>query len=411
VTTPSGTGTLAGFIYVPVPTIVAGGPLTFATGGSVLLTASPGTGYSYQWLKNGVIISGATAATYTVTQTGSYTVSITANITSQTSVATIVNVIPIPTITSFTPTTATKSAAVSITGTNFTGATAVNFGGTAASSFTVNSATNITAIVGSGASGSVSVTTPGGVATLAGFSCVFTLPATNFTIAANSATCRGSANGIITITAAQNLNYTATITGGSVNATYPFTTGTTINNLTAGTYNVCFTVAGQSSYQQCFTVVITEPKDLAVYTAINKTIQSITLTLDGGDVYHVTLNGVTTTTTGSNITLALNKGVNELTVTTDKPCQGVIQKQISISDDLIAYPNPFTSTLNVNLGDDVLPQATVEIYSINGVKVYSKAFTNQSGIVQLDLSVLKPAMFVLKITSANSKKIYKIVKQ
>jgi len=237
------------------------------------------------------------------------------------------------------------------------------------------------------------------------------LPAGNFTIVANSATCHGSANGAITITAAQNLNYTATITGGSVNASYPFTTGTTISNLAAGTYNVCFTVAGQSSYQQCFTAVITEPKDLAVYTAINKTVQSVNLTLDGGSIYYITLNGVITTTAGSTITLALNKGVNELTVTTDKPCQGIIQKQISISDDLIAFPNPFTTRLNVNLGDTNLPQATVELYGINGVRVYSKQFTNQSGIVQLDLSGLKPAMYLLKIESANSEKIFKVVKQ
>ena len=47
-----------------------------------------------------------------------------------------------------------SGTSVVITGTNLTGATAVSFGGTAAQSFTVNSATQITAIVGSGSSGS-----------------------------------------------------------------------------------------------------------------------------------------------------------------------------------------------------------------------------------------------------------------
>ncbi len=77
--------------------------------------------------------------------------------------------LPLPTITSFTPTSAGTGTTVTITGTNFTGATAVSFGGTAATSFSVVSATSITAVVAGGTSGSVSVTTPGGTATKTGF--------------------------------------------------------------------------------------------------------------------------------------------------------------------------------------------------------------------------------------------------
>ena len=77
--------------------------------------------------------------------------------------------VPPPTVTAFTPTSGGTGTSITITGTNFTGATAVSFGGVAATSFTVNSATSITAVVGSGVSGNVSVTTPGGTATLPGF--------------------------------------------------------------------------------------------------------------------------------------------------------------------------------------------------------------------------------------------------
>lgn len=75
----------------------------------------------------------------------------------------------VPTITSFTPTNARQGTAVTITGTNFTGTTAVSFGGTAAASSSVVSATSISAIVGTGTTGNVSVTTPNGTASLAGF--------------------------------------------------------------------------------------------------------------------------------------------------------------------------------------------------------------------------------------------------
>ena len=78
-------------------------------------------------------------------------------------------VIPKPTISSFTPQAASAGDTVSIAGTNLNGATAVTFGGTAAASFTVVSATIIKAVIGAGATGEVKVTTPGGTATLAGF--------------------------------------------------------------------------------------------------------------------------------------------------------------------------------------------------------------------------------------------------
>ena len=74
-----------------------------------------------------------------------------------------------PTIISFTPTSGNSGTSITINGTNLTGATSVQFGNTIATDFIVNSATQIIAIVGSGSSGSVSVTTPSGTASLAGF--------------------------------------------------------------------------------------------------------------------------------------------------------------------------------------------------------------------------------------------------
>jgi hypothetical protein len=72
-----------------------------------------------------------------------------------------------PTITSFSPTAGGSGTVVTISGTNLLGATAVSFGGVAATGFTVDSDTQITATVGSGASGKVSVTTQSGAGTSA----------------------------------------------------------------------------------------------------------------------------------------------------------------------------------------------------------------------------------------------------
>jgi hypothetical protein len=54
------------------PTVTASGPLSFCPGGSVTLTSSPAL--SYQWLKNGVAIGGATSASYIATNAGTYKV-------------------------------------------------------------------------------------------------------------------------------------------------------------------------------------------------------------------------------------------------------------------------------------------------------------------------------------------------
>jgi hypothetical protein len=80
-----------------------------------------------------------------------------------------------PVITSFSPTSAASGTSITIKGEYFTGATAVNFGGVAAQSYQVLNDTTITAVVGNGASGSISVTTATGPGSKAGFTIICTI--------------------------------------------------------------------------------------------------------------------------------------------------------------------------------------------------------------------------------------------
>lgn len=59
--------------------ITAGGPTTFCSGSSLTLYANTCSGYTYQWRKNSVDISGANASTYLVTTSGSYQIRVTLN--------------------------------------------------------------------------------------------------------------------------------------------------------------------------------------------------------------------------------------------------------------------------------------------------------------------------------------------
>src|SRR5690242_18609190 len=74
-----------------------------------------------------------------------------------------------PVVNYFTPQSAKVGGYVLIYGKYFTGATAVTFGGTNAAIFFVNTDSTITAWVGSGSTGDISVITPYGTASRPGF--------------------------------------------------------------------------------------------------------------------------------------------------------------------------------------------------------------------------------------------------
>jgi hypothetical protein len=81
---------------MPVATITPQGALTFCQNGNVVLGATPGPGYTYQWINNGTDIPGATAAIYAATVSGSYTVRITNGTCTDASPALSVSVTPSP---------------------------------------------------------------------------------------------------------------------------------------------------------------------------------------------------------------------------------------------------------------------------------------------------------------------------
>ncbi len=86
----------------------------------------------------------------------------------------VAKIIIAPTITSFYPTSAVKGTIVTIIGSNFKGVKSVYFGNDSAISFNKINDSTITAIVGQGSSGSVSVTNLGGSTSLPGFNFIAT---------------------------------------------------------------------------------------------------------------------------------------------------------------------------------------------------------------------------------------------
>ncbi|MDB5147869.1 MAG: hypothetical protein JWQ57_1889 [Mucilaginibacter sp.] len=241
---------------------------------------------------------------------------------------------------------------------------------------------------------------------------VFNLPVDNYKIAIQSATCKGSNNGAISITAVNPLKYTATISGNGTGSAYPFTSSASITGLAAGTYQVTITIEGQPDYKKIFDAVVAEPKDLSVYATVNKSLNSINLQLDGASVYNISLNGEMYTTSAAAIDLPLAAGTNKLSISTDKLCQGIIEKLVNLSDELKPYPNPFQSVLNINIGNTVIAQTKVTISDLKfGRALYSKQYTGKSGVLQLDVATLQPGLYVVSVMLDNRESLFKIIKQ
>jgi subtilisin-like proprotein convertase family protein len=242
---------------------------------------------------------------------------------------------------------------------------------------------------------------------------VFTLPATNFSLLINSEVCRNNDDGNITITALEIYNYTAQLTGNGLDISNAFSTSTSFNGLAAGNYMVCITVENQAIYEQCYNIVITEPEDLSVTSRVDSLTSRLNLELSGGINYTIELNGIITNTTESEISLTLSQGINQLTVRTDKDCQGVYRETINNSLQLIVYPNPIVNgnDLNIFSGDTSIEKIDVTIYSLLGKSLLSQPVSLNHGKASLNISSLSTGMYLLVINTGKEQVTFKVLKK
>src|SRR5664280_2785349 len=299
------------------PTISAGGPTTFCSGGSVTLTSSAGT--SYLWS------NGATTPSINITASGSYTVKVTnaSGCQSAASAAIIVtvNALPItPTITANGPTTFCAGGIVTLTssvGTSYlwsNGATTQSINITASGSYTVKvtnasgcqSAASVATVVTANALPATPTITAGGPTTFcAGGSVTLTSSAGTTYLWSNGATTPS-----INVTAAGSYTVQVTNANGcqsavsaativSVNALPVVNAGTdiTIPNGTFTTINATVTGTGPFTYSwspsaQLVNASIKDPTtvNLAATTVFTLTATSLTTSCSNTDAVTITIS-------------------------------------------------------------------------------------------------------------------------
>jgi gliding motility-associated-like protein len=174
----------------------------------------------------------------------------------------------LPKVSSISPTTTGDGQPVVITGSGFTAASAVTLGGTAVTSFTVNSPTQITATVGSGTTGNVVVTTPGGTGTL---NAAFTfLPAPTIS---SFTPVREQVGNRVTISGTNFTSVTGVTIGGVAVTSYQVSSSTSINAFVptgATDGSVTVTTLGGTASRSGFSVGFSSPQnpELAALSAI-----------------------------------------------------------------------------------------------------------------------------------------------
>jgi len=254
VVTSGGTGTKSGFTYLPGPTISSFTPTSTGTDSSVVITGTNFSGVT------GVFFGGTAAQSYIVNSSTQITAVVSSGTSGSISVVTSggtgtmsgFTFLPSPTISSFTPTSAGTDSSVVITGTNFSSVTGVSFGGTAAKSFIVNSSTQITAVVNTGTSGTVSVVTAGGSTSLAGFTY---LPSPTVSLISPTYTYSG---GSVIITGTNFNSVTNVYFGGIAASSYTVNSSTqitaTVGSGTSGNVDV-ITTGGTGTLTSAFTFI------------------------------------------------------------------------------------------------------------------------------------------------------------
>ena len=242
---------------------------------------------------------------------------------------------------------------------------------------------------------------------------VFELPLNNFKVEVGSATCVGKSDGVINLSVEDaSYDYSVTITGQSDLSITGTSTTASFTGLAKGTYEVCFKVVGQDGYEQCFEVVVGEPKPLSAFIDVDDDSGKISISMSGSDSYNININGIDTTVDGDLFDTELSTGLSIIRISTDLECQGVIEREVFISEKIHYYPNPTISNVNVHVGGEDA-SVKVSVFSEKGDLIYTRDQSVEQGSrkIHIDLTNQITGTYIVTLESKTVRQSFKVIRE
>ncbi len=354
--------------------VIPQGATTFCNGQSVMLKTIEGTGYTYQWYRNGVSISGATSFSYAAAQAGNYHVliSLGPNNSLSDTIAVAVNSLPTAAVTPAGSTSLCPGTSVTLNASTGTGysyqwlnngtpvanATGASYSATGAGSYTVQVYNGCYAN-----SGAVNVNAAA-------------VPSNTVTPSGTTTFCQ---EGSVTLNAAVGL-------------TYHWSNNAATQNITVtqnGTYMVTVTGANSCTAVSSETVVtVNALPDNTVTTNGSTTFcagSSVNLSAAAGLIYHWS-----TGATGQTIS-ATQSGNYLVTVTNGNNCSAV-----SIATDVTVNPLP-VANITANGATSFCPGGSVTLTASN-----NSAYAWSNSSVSQSVTVSQGGTYTLTVTDADN---------
>ena len=242
---------------------------------------------------------------------------------------------------------------------------------------------------------------------------LFNLPANNFRVEVGSATCIGNSDGVINLSVEDaSYDYTVTITGKDNVAITGSSKTASVTGLAKGTYTVCFSVDGQDDYEQCFEVNVTEPPALSAFMDIDTDDRRASIVMSGSSRYNIEINGKKTTVGSDSFETSLSTGLNIIKVYTDLECQGYVEREVFISEDIHYYPNPTSNDVKVHVGGKDT-KVKVSVFNASGALIYTKEQTIEdiSRKTAIDLSRQIQGTYIVVMESETVRQTFKIIRE
>ncbi|PIB29923.1 hypothetical protein BFP77_04675 [Maribacter sp. 4U21] len=238
------------------------------------------------------------------------------------------------------------------------------------------------------------------------------LPLDQFSITSNGNSCVTTIDGIINVVAKSTGIYTAQLITKDESDSFQFTDSLEIEGLVPGEYTLCITVQDYSDYENCSKIIITAPQPLTVESSINNEIElnSVTLKMSGGATYSISINGKTIETEDNEITLALTKDINTIRVSSEINCQGIHEEIIALDNAVMAYPNPATDFVTIDLRNIDSETVRITMYAESGAQLSSNLFNTAAGTVTLKTSHLTKGIYFIRVKNDVMDKSLKLIK-